>query len=312
MILLNKVYQFLAALALAALLAACGTDSSSGGGSGGASDGGSSGGSGFSLRLTDAAFDAAARVDITFTEVRLRKVSGGWVSIPVNPAQKIDVAQLQGTKTAELLLDVEAEAGDYDELRLLVDTSGMANTVELTSGGVFNLTIPSGSSSGLKVKGDFSISDMRPTSLIVDIDLRQSIIAAGPNFILQPVMRLVDSNSFGHVRGIVDASLLTAPTCSDALADTFNAVYVYQGHNVSPEDIDQQSNPGTNPVATTNITYDSSTAEYIYEAAFLPPGDYTIALTCNADDENLDEDDDDLNFFNVRNITVQVNNTSFL
>ncbi len=296
-------------LSLAALLSACGTDSSSSG------DGGSSGsggeGSSLSLRLTDAAFDDAARVDITFVEVKLRKTSGGWVSIPVNPAQKIELASLQGTKTADLLRDVKVDAGDYDELRLIVDTASMANSIELTTGGVNNLMIPSGGSSGLKIKGDFTVSDTRPTALVVDVDLRQSIITAGPNFIMRPVLRLVKGDNFGHIRGLVNSTLLTAGTCSDAQADSFNAVYVYNGHNAVTDDINQVSSTNNDPVTTSKIMWDASISEYIYEAAFLPAGDYTIAFTCNSDQDDLNADDN-LQFFDIRNVTVQVNNTTFL
>jgi hypothetical protein len=306
---MTKFLNLMTVLSLAALLSACGTDSSSSG------DGGSSGsggeGSSLSLRLTDAAFDDAARVDITFVEVKLRKTSGGWVSIPVNPAQKIELASLQGTKTADLLRDVKVDAGDYDELRLIVDTASMANSIELTTGGVNNLMIPSGGSSGLKIKGDFTVSDTRPTALVVDVDLRQSIITAGPNFIMRPVLRLVKGDNFGHIRGLVNSTLLTAGTCSDAQADSFNAVYVYNGHNAVTDDINQVSSTNNDPVTTSKIMWDASISEYIYEAAFLPAGDYTIAFTCNSDQDDLNADDN-LQFFDIRNVTVQVNNTTFL
>ncbi len=295
---------------MAALLTACGTDSSPSGDGDSSSSGG---GSSLSLRLTDAAFDNAARVDITFVEVKLRKTSGGWISIPLNPAQTIDLASLQGTKTADLLRNVKVDADDYDELRLIVDTA----SIELTSGGVHNLTIPSGGSSGLKIKGDFTISDTRPTALVVDVDLRQSIILrqpitpAGPNFIMRPVLRLVKGDNFGHVRGLVASTLLTAGTCSDAQADSFNAVYVYDGHNVVPDDVNQVSTTNNDPVTTSKIMWDASISEYVYEAAFLPAGDYTIAFTCNSDQDGLNTDDN-LQFFGIRNVTVQVNNTTFL
>jgi len=306
--LLKYLSRIFPTLVLAALLAACGTDSGSSGG-----DGGNAGDidSGFSLRLTDAAFEDAARVDITFTEVQLRKTSGDWLTIPVKPAQKIDLAALQGTKTENLLSNVKIDAGDYDELRLIVSTASMANTIDLIAGGVVELMIPSGGTSGLKLKGNFSISDSRPTAIVVDVDLRQSIITAGPNYIMRPVLRLIEGNNFGHVRGVVDSALLTAPSCSDAQVDTFNAIYVYAGHNINPDDINQQSNQNVDPITTSNITYDIATSEYMYEAAFLPAGDYTIALTCNSDREDLDADDN-LQFFSIQNVTVQVNDTTFL
>jgi hypothetical protein len=299
-------------MTLASLLSACGTDSSSSGSGNSGSDGGSSSGPGLSLRLTDAVFDDAVRVDVTFVEVKLRKSSGGWVSIPVDPAQKIELASLQGTKTADLLLDVKVDPGAYNELRLIVDTANMANSIELSAGGVVNLMIPSGGSSGLKIKNDFIISDTRPTSMVVDVDLRQSIIAAGPNFIMNPVLRLVSGDNFGHVRGtLADPTRLSGPNCSDATAGTYNAVYVYEGHGVVPADINQQSTTDIDPITTSRVAYDPLVGGYVYEAAFLPAGDYTIAFTCNSDLDELNTDED-LKFFDIQNVTVQVSNTSFL
>lgn len=311
MILLIKLLKLCSALTLSALLVACGTDSSSSGGD--SSDDGSGSGPSFSLRLTDAAFDDAARVDITFVGVRLRKSSGGWITVPVESGKKkIELASLQGSKSAGLILDVDVDPGDYDEIRLIVDTSNLANSIELTSGGVFNLRIPSGGSSGLKIKGDFTVSDTRPTSVVVDVDLRQSIIRTGANnFMMRPVLRLINGNNFGHARGMVDPSSLIAASCSDAQADSFNSVYVYNGHNVSPDDINQQSSSNIDPITTSKITYDPAVSKYVYEAAFLPAGDYTIAFTCNSNLDFLDSDDN-LQFFGTQNITIQVNNTTFL
>jgi hypothetical protein len=187
-----------------------------------------------------------------------------------------------------------------------VGTAKFANSIDLTTVGRHNLKIPSGGTSGLKIKGDFTA-----TTLILDVDLRQSIKMAGPNYIMTPVLRLVSADNFGHVRGEIDPALLTAGSCSDPMVDTFNAIYVYNGHNVSPDDINQTSNQNTDPVTTGKIAYDTAAAKYIYEAAFLPAGKYTIAFTCNSDKDDL-EVDNDLKFFGIQNVTVKLNNTTFL
>ena len=314
--LLARLLRLASTLSLTALLVGCGTDSGS---SGGSSSGSGDTGPSFSLRLTDAPFDDAERVDITFTEVQLRKKSGKLITIPKDrfaTQDRIELALLQGTKTADLLQKVTLEPGDYDELRLIVDTTDMANTITLKSGGEYNLKIPSGGTAGLKIKGDFSVSNARPTSLVLDVDLRQSIKITNPNnpnpkFMMQPELRLISGDNFGHVRGEIDPFLLMAGSCSDPMVDTFNAIYVYNGHNVSPDDINQKSNQNNDPVTTSKIAYDTATAKYIYEAAFLPTGKYTIAFTCNSDKDDL-EADDDLKFFGIQNVTIKLNNTTFL
>ena len=116
--------------------------------------------------------------------------------------------------------------------------------------------------------------------------------------------------------------MLMTKSCSDGDVDTHNAAYVYSGHNVTPGDIDEASPSNVEPVTTTMIQYDNATGLYIFEAAFLAPGDYTIALTCNADREVIDEndngddgdpnDDDALKFFGVQNVSILAIDTTFL
>lgn len=301
---MKTVSKLTIALLLCGSLAACG-------GSGGSGDDTST----VSLRVTDAPIDDAVSVVLQFIEVRLRNTDGAWTSYPVNPPRSIDLLSLQGTNTADLLVDEVADVGEYDEIRLLVDSTPMMNFIDLGNAGKVELKIPSGSSSGLKIKGDFSVLENRSTSLVLDFDLRRSITIAGNsgNYILKPVIRLINDADAGSIRGTVDSTLLSDITaCSDADPNTYNAVYAYTGHNVTPDDIDLGSNQNVEPYATTSVAWDDTSMTYLYEIAFLPAGDYTVALTCNADAENLDDGNDDLKFFNIRNVTVVVNNTLFL
>ena len=324
---MKRTATFLTGLILCLGLSACGTDSSSGDqDSGNASSAAStsvtlssssplsSSGSSprFSLQITDAPIDNLSKVIMLFTEVELRKTSGGWLRYTLDTPVEIDILQLHGTAAADLLKNVPVEAGDYNELRLIVGSGAMDNYVELVAGGTQPLQIPAGSSSGIKVKGDFTITSGLDSNLTLDIDLRQSIRSPGMsgNYQFKLVYRLVENSDVGHISGMVDPTLLAAATCSDLLDDTFNAAYVFDGHNVIPDDIDATAgNP--EPVTTTSLHYDADMDKYVYEAAFLPAGDYTVAITCNADQEDLDADDD-LQFFNTKNITVLVNDIVFL
>lgn len=294
------------ALLLAASVTACGTDSSSSGGASG------SGSDGLSLRVTDAPFADVARLDITFREVHLRNTDGEWIVIPTGElvTTTIEIAGLQGTKSAELLENVDVPEGDYDELRLIVEDPAW---IELTGGGTEPLEIPSGSSSGLKIKGDFMVVEGKPTVLVVDFDLLRSInVTGGGKYKMNPVLRLVKGSAFGHARGMVDPDDLndTLVGCSDNDPLTHNAVYVFDGHGVIPNDITNRNND-VSPITTSKITMDPGTGKFIYEAAFLPAGEYTIAFTCNADKEDL-KTDDDLGFFGEMDITIKVNDTLFL
>lgn len=309
---MNRLFNLITALLLCGSLAACGTDSSSSNQTENTNASGS--GPSFTLRVTDAPIDDAVSVMLRFTEVRLRNTNGNWTTHTFNTPLSIDLLQLQGTNTADLLVGKRVDVGNYDEIRLLVDGAPMANYIDLGNS-VVELTIPSGSSSGLKIKGDFTVLDNQDTSLVMDFDLRQSITMAGNSgmYILKPVVRLVNATEAGHIRDTVDPALLSPmPACSDTDPNSYNAAYVFAGHNVTPDDIDQSSPQSLAPFATTSIGYDNAIMGFLYEAAFLPAGDYTIALTCNADAEDLDDGNDDLKFFNIQNVTVMVSNTLFL
>ena len=349
---MNRVIHSIAIMLLSSLLVACGTDSSSGSAAGDpsvtstkgvtvSSSSGTGSKSSFSLRLTDAPVDNATAVVMHFVAVELRATNGGWTRVTFLNPKMIDLLKLQGIATADLLINIEAPASDYNEIRLFVDDLPMANYIVI--GGISEeLKIPSGSTSGLKVKGDFTISKSRSASLIIDFDLRQSIKTAGNSgngngnsgngngnsgngngssgngngnsgngngnsgsYVFHPVLRLASMENVGHISGTVNpADLMTG--CSDGNVDTFNAVYVFNGH-VTPGDIGSD----TEPFTTTRIDYDNDSMSYIYEAAFLPKGDYTIAFTCNADLDDPDKNDK-LVFFNYKNVTVVVNDIVFL
>jgi hypothetical protein len=305
---MNRALHQFTTFALCALLAACGGGSSGSGGSVNGHDSGSGAlKSSFTLRLTDAPIDDAAAVEMQFIEVRLRRKDGTWINFPFDNPKTIDLLKLQGTLTSDLLVDIPLGVGHYDEIRLLVDDAPMASHVKLLDGRFAELDIPGGRTAGLMIKGDFIIFKTRPTSLVIDFDLRQSVKRNGNSgrYNFNPKLRLADEANAGHLLGIVAPELLSSiAACSDNNVDTFNAVYVYEGHDVIPDDIDQSSNTDVDPITTTVIEYDPNRLIYKYQAAFLPEGDYTTAITCNSNLDDLDSGNDDLKFFAIRNVSV--------
>ena len=297
------------ALLVAATLTACGTDSGSSG-----SIGGGDIGSGFTLRLTDAPFDDAVRVDVWFDAVSVKQKDGGWIDIPSRDlkASIVGLASLQGTKNLELVSGFDLPPGDYTELRLMVDES--RSKIELSNGFTYDLEIPTGANPGLMVKQDFTIGETQGVDMVVDFDLRRSIEKTNSPvkpYRLSPIMRAAFRTNYGHIRGKVDGSLLVAGSCSDMLADTYNAVYVFEGHDEDPKDISNRPQD-SNPITTAKIFWDDDAMSYVYEAGFLPAGKYTIALTCNADKDDLNKYGDNLKFFGLKNVTVKVSDTQFL
>ena len=147
---------------------------------------------------------------------------------------------------------------------------------------------------------DFSVEeDKRSTeTLSLALDLRQSLAFddATDEYTFTPVLRSVRTADAAQVSGTVSVA---CPAGSTMLED--GAVYLYQGTNVDPDDLD---GAGAEPFATTRIVQDlPSGGALTYALRFLPAADYTLALTCQGDTDALGESND-LVFSNVQNISL--------
>ena len=279
--------------------------------------GGSSGGEGkITLNITDAPIDGANKVVVMFTGVELRSSSLDEKRVFdfIEPVT-LDLLDLQGINTALLLNGETVTAGTYDEIRLKIHAAedGMLESYIELPDGQHELIIPSGAQSGLKIKNDIEIPVDGDVNFTVDFSVRKSIVVSGGEgsskvkYHLKPVLRIVEDIVAGHITGLIDNSLLTASNCSDLDADTDNAVYVFTGPSVTPDDIDTSSDIDVEPVVTALVDHSFS---YTYTAAFLEPGEYTVAFTCNANLENIESDDDDLLFSAIKNVIVEAGETS--
>ena len=275
-----------------------------------------------SINLTDAPIDDAAEVVVQFSAIDITSNDPDLNKNIVFAAPKsIDLLTLQGSNVQPLLIDEPLPAGEYSGFRLIVDdVEGERDSYIVldAGGGEFELTVPSGSESGLKSNEAFTVVDGLRVNFTVDFDVRKSIVRTGNprnprtvKYLLKPQLRVVQDNTVGNITGKVAPDLLNNPICSDAITDTFNAVYVFSGSGVTPDDIDGDA---VEPVSTSLVTLDDQTGDFRYEVGFLPAGDYTVSFTCNADAEIVDaeegEIDNDLKFLGTRTTSVVAGQTT--
>lgn len=288
---------------LAVLLAACG------GGSGS-----STGGSGaLTLRTTDGPVDTAFHVYIQFHGLEIQSASGERTTLnycqdpsdptktvlsatacttPVAPKQ-LDLLALTGGLSDFLLDKFTLPAGHYVWIRLMVDTGGSLDSYVVDASGDHELTIPSGDETGLKLNRGFDVAAGGEADFTLDFDLRKSIHVTGTgDYLLRPTVRMVDSLEVGRIAGTVSPSLI--------ISGCTPAVYVFQGSNATPQDI---SDSPTDPVTTATVKLDNGTGQYQYTAAFLEPGDYTVAFTCQAAQDDPTTNDA-IAFSGTANVTV--------
>lgn len=235
-----------------------------------------------SLALTDAPTDQFSAVNITVTGVALQPADGDRESFEFDSPKNINLLDYQNGESIALLEDRQVPAGEYDWMRLKLDTDNLS--VE-DSEGEKTLFIPSGEQTGLKTSG-FTVAQDNQASYTVDFDASKSIVnpqSEAPDsadYLLTPVLRLVNNQETGAISGEVGSNLLTDCENDGGL------VYVYTGAEATIGDLGSDNEP----LSIATVETDSETSDFVYTAAFLEEGDYTLSHTCDADDNEQDED----------------------
>ncbi|MEM9401013.1 MAG: DUF4382 domain-containing protein [Pseudomonadota bacterium] len=245
------------------------------------------------LLVTDAPIDTVQAVNVQFAAIALQDSLGNTVELPLATPDAVDLLQLQGGTTATLVGGAEIPPGSYTSFRLRVNASfdSVFDSFAVRNGGQIEIEVPGGE---IDVPGSLQFAEGQSASLVIDWDLRQSLTEplGQPGFVLQPGIRLLDTASSGSLSGtvsdlLIDDALNGDATCAnDLMADTGNAVYVYDGTVEAPDDIQ----PGdVSPLTTATVSFDG--ARYAYSVGFLGAGNYTLALTCQglADDPETDD-----------------------
>jgi len=249
-----------------------------------------------SLSLTDAPVDSAEKIVLVFTGIEIQPADDSVITIDFDDNKSIDMMTLTDGVTDTLLIDEPLPRGSYNWIKLKLDISNSFITI---NGADIPLRMPAGSESGLTVTRSFKIEFGGSLQFIIDFDLRKSVFnpeGSNPDYVLRPSLRIMEDLDTGSVTGTVDASLLSANSnCFDNSGAITAVVYVYANHDIVADDID-----GNAPFV---ITSAQVRADNAFSISFLDKGDYTVALTCDAlqDDPALDNS---LNFLRRSNIVI--------
>lgn len=257
-----------------------------------------------SLSVSDAPIHDAKKVCITFDEIEFKGEGAPFV-VELDPAEKVNLLDFQGANAAPLLFNEEMPAGEYQWMRLGVDAvmgsnggagdtggdlcDGEASYIVMDDETVYNLYVPSGAETGLKLVSGFTVPANGSADFTAEFDLMKSITAPpglDPDVILKPTIRLVNNVDTGMLTGQVTAELAAAEGCEPA-------VYVFDdGITPNPIDDGDTADP-EDPVATAlveEVVDDTSGAtEHHYTVGFLLAGDYEAAFTCDGEVFEPDE-----------------------
>lgn len=171
-----------------------------------------------SVLLTDAPFpsDQVAEANILIDRIELRKAEDPEVEdsaeffVVSEELQEFNLLDLRNGITSQVG-EAELETGVYDQIRLhIVEANVVLNDEENT---VFDLKIPSGASSGLKINivNGLEVTGGSTNTLILDFDVSKSFVVQGnakaakgiKGFIFKPVIRATVEDVAGAIEGIV-------------------------------------------------------------------------------------------------------------
>jgi hypothetical protein len=300
-------YNYLLGSFLLLVLAACG-----GGGSGGGSDGGGATAPGtVSFGLSDAPIDDLSKVVITIDGIELKPKNGDDCDDDLESDDcayidhftengeltgtiQVDLMTLQGSDNQIIVEEIELDAGEYSQLRLsVIDEDINYSYVEETTGDIKELKVPS---DGLKL-GGFTVESAGVQVFVLEFDLRKAMTANGKpgeyfRYILKPKgVRVVEVETAASISGTVDTSLFDSNVPCDSKVEPTagNIIYIYKGQGLVKENLADNfdSTDQSAPIdAIAPYTSQSAADDGSYGIAYLPAGDYTLAFSCEAEDDN--------------------------
>lgn len=167
--------------------------------------------------MTDAPFPidmvAEANVSIERIEMRSKDTADGEDFITLTDIDTtLNLVDLRNGLTATLA-EIEVPVGEYDLVRVIIGDA----TIKLVDGREFELKVPSGQTSGIKVfvSPMIDVEGGLTTELLLDFDLSSSFVVQGNpstpaginGFNFKPVIRAVNVSTAGRVEGTVTDTL---------------------------------------------------------------------------------------------------------
>lgn len=221
---------------------------------------------------------------------------GGTERLEFRDSEAVDFIDMADDNGIFRLFTSEAlPEGNYTGVRLLFDEDRADDAfVSLNNGTQYPLNLADSDYASLRF--DVEDNDSSSESFTLVLDLRQSLTFDDDNdeYTLTPTMRAVTTEDMSRIQGNVSVS------CPSGDSLGAGAVYLYQGEDVTPDDID---GAGVEPFATSPIFTSQGNISFFYALRYLPAGDYTLAVTCIGNDEEANEDQD-LEFRNVINVQL--------
>jgi hypothetical protein len=235
-----------------------------------------------------------SNVTVDVQGLEFERSDGTSKKLEFTTAQRLELIELDVNGDAlRLFTDEALSEGSYTGVRLLLadDETG---SVSRSDGTQYPLQIAEGD----YARVNFTVEKDKASreNLALSLDLRRSLSfnTDDGEYTLTPQLRAAPAGTAARINGSVEQACPSGTSL-----DTGGAVYLFEGHDVEPDDIGS----GIEPYATTAVMSSLFDSQFTYALRFLPPGDYTIALTCNGNDDDPTANDD-LTFVLAANVTL--------
>ena len=140
-------------------------------------------------------------IDSVQAHITSNDSTSGWVTLNNTPATYDLLSLVNGVNA--VIGEANLQVGTYSQMRLFLGSG--CNLV--MNGQTYDLTIPSGSQTGIKLNIDASVQQGVTYLLTLDFDANRSIISTGSllnlKFKLKPVIRVVTTAETGIISGTV-------------------------------------------------------------------------------------------------------------
>lgn len=234
----------------------------------------------FNVDFVATPLDSESDVTLRLDGVDLRQLDGSTETLTRNSTGEYVIAGAMAMPVpADLLSNSNIDGGEYTGLLLrLADNLGSVSRtgqpLAFIEAGVATVQA---ADVGFMVDGDRD----QTLSLVVAMDLALSLSENNGAFTLDPLIRAMESEDAASLSGNIPASRFADAGCS--ALDSIARAYLFDGTDAEPDERDG-SNP--EPFAVADVLRGAAGSGGTYRFDYLPPGDYTLALTCDGQFEN--------------------------
>jgi len=231
------------------------------------------------LSLTDAPTDQpdVTGVYITITGLEYHKQNNSWQTFEAYEGPKtVNLLELTDGMS-EMLGSFEMEAGQYNQLRFMLDApergdmqpSNPGCYLEYSGGETDPLFVPSGDNTGYKATGAFTVPSNGSVELTADFNVRKSVVETGTQdlYILQPTIRLIVNNEAGTIAG----GITNLPTDGSEILVYAYEDGTYSDTEAAEPDVETSRFPDA-------VTSDALDEENSYQLNYLAPMTYDLVV----------------------------------